>query len=176
MREERPPAMNRRFTLLDAIVLMAALSFAMAVSIVNWKTNRTLRLWEAEGDAVSYWRRWGWYDSFGHAVLSGCLGLGAIAVALVALRLRQPRPRLNRLLLQPGTAACAGILLGSLWEWLTNAARVLGAIVFIHWDIREQWDLICGLRYVDSGTGALSPSAVAIAAMWISLAFTRRSG
>jgi hypothetical protein len=95
----------RKFTLVDAIVLVAAL----AISLVE--VRRNLREdWFIYGD-------WSWDNarelSYGFnqvlSIIALCLGC-----ALCILRLRTPRPSLRRIFRQPGTAACATVICYSL--------------------------------------------------------------
>ena len=84
---------GRRFTLLDAMVLVAAT--AVGIAGARLYLAAAAELVSARVSSVIYFR----IDA-----VSPCLS--AWSVALIALRLGPPRPPLRRLVLQPGIAAC----------------------------------------------------------------------
>src|SRR4051794_36855413 len=99
----------RRFTLADAMLLVAATAAGMAMARVLSPSSRP------RGAAPAL----DWYVLFGMLI--------CWTVALLAVRLRRPRPRLRRLALQPGliataTAATALALLGPLVGMANHAA------------------------------------------------------
>ncbi len=93
---------RRQFTLVDAMVLVAA----VGVSLVE--VRRILR-----DDWYLSYGSWSWEHAralsypLNEAVAVIALGL---SYALCILRLRQPRPSLRRIIRQPGTAACASVV------------------------------------------------------------------
>jgi hypothetical protein len=97
------PIKPRRFTLVDAIVLIAA----MAVALVPIRYFLTPDLLEARPTSWSLSSIWeftlGW-----HWIATPFLVTWSLAVWV--LRFRQPRPRLRRLFRQPGMAATTAIL------------------------------------------------------------------
>jgi hypothetical protein len=85
-------ATRRRFTITDAMVLIAAMAAGLASMRVIFADNLV--------PPASF--RLGWF-------LRGpstCVAF-SLAVALIVLRLRQPRPRRRRLVIQPGFVASA---------------------------------------------------------------------
>lgn len=88
----------RKFTLLDAMILVAATAAGLAF----------LRLFLAEGRFFQGAPFQGQFTSY---VLSGIEAaypfLTTWTFALVILRLRQLRPRFRRIVRQPGMAACS---------------------------------------------------------------------
>ncbi len=92
---------RRRFTITDAMVLIAATALGMAWMRVVYE--------DGLGPRPPNYVRW---------ILHGpstCLVYG-LALALIVLRLRRPRPRRRRLVIQPGfvasVASLAGLLAG----------------------------------------------------------------
>jgi hypothetical protein len=101
---------RRRFTLLDALVLIAALAVGFAWAS-HWRHSDSAGMaypGEEGGPVlmhrieVAAWWAWG---------LSHCAA--AVTIALVALRLRGPRMPLGELAREPGTVACTAVLLAA---------------------------------------------------------------
>jgi hypothetical protein len=96
-RSEFGPDARRRFTLLDVMILVAAVAFGAARS----------RWYHQQQASLSGFVRLPWPLPIGAEVAPFLM---AATIALFVMRLRQPRPRWRRLVRQPGTAAClAGI-------------------------------------------------------------------
>ena len=97
----------RRFTLVDAMALVAAAAFMIA-----WvRVLGPDKLIERFRMSASGWQPQyvlGALDTLLTAI-SPCFMVATLTV--LALRLRRPRPRLHRLARQPGTVACASALL-----------------------------------------------------------------
>jgi hypothetical protein len=92
----------RRFTLFDAIVLIAATAVGIAGMRCYWLSGNTVSLSRPEG---------GWSTASIVTILYDAASVSlpllvAWTLAVFALRLRSPRPRLRQLAVQPGTAAC----------------------------------------------------------------------
>jgi hypothetical protein len=113
-----PRQSNRRFLISDAMILIAATAVGIAL------TRAVLPGFEAFssgfGGAPSM-RRYFLIEYALNAILPPVVSL---TIAVLFLRLRQPRPRLRRVFLQPGAAACATatlafmvaiVLIMSLW-------------------------------------------------------------
>jgi hypothetical protein len=90
----------RRFTLRDAIVLVAATAVGFAWIRKNW--GASINNFDGLGD---------WFDAASEMLMAL---LKCWTVAALGLRLLRPRPPLHRLLRQPGAAACgaATIVIG----------------------------------------------------------------
>ena len=130
---------KRRFTLIDAITLVAAVGIGLA-----WvRYNRTnvlsyfvTDLYDAERDHYPIprpWRGVWYYVSLLWVWLASFLPLFAVTtVAIVALRFRQPRRPLRRLVKQPGFVACAAASLALVSSGVGNAITVhLGALFLV---------------------------------------------
>ncbi len=110
----------RKFTLFDAIFLVAATAAGLALLKMLIGGGRLFQGTPFQGRFSSY-------------VLSGIEAIYPFLMigtfALVILRLRQPRPRIRKLVRQPGMAACAAASLVS----------VVQLLCFVPYDIR--WTL-----------------------------------
>jgi hypothetical protein len=97
--------------------------------------------------------------------------LATWTMALLLLRFTPPRPRLRRLVLQPGTAACAAAALG-----LITSAVDFGLSTLWWWLLRNERMPIERVAYhsIDYLFQAAPRIAVAIGAVWIILAASRR--
>jgi hypothetical protein len=110
------PIVRRKFTLVDAMVLIAGTGVALFWIrydmlrydfrfLVSWEfLTRPLALVLAVGSLVAI---------FVPFILP-------LSVALVALRLRSPRPKILRVFRQPGTAACIAIVCVTILTLITN--------------------------------------------------------
>jgi hypothetical protein len=110
-----PTAARRTFSLLDAMVLIAATAIGLG-GLRGW-----VELGAELGESVATiahpeagWSPWGWaiyqgYGLLGEVLLPFCCSW---TLALLALRLRGPRPRLRRLARQPGAMACYSAAVG----------------------------------------------------------------
>jgi hypothetical protein len=94
----RPPA-PRKFTILDGMILVAAIACGLAMS-------RAMGVWY--GNGALYEQNW-----FGR-ITDDPVKVGAaipfvltLTAGVLLIRLRRPRPRWRRLARQPGMAACA---------------------------------------------------------------------
>jgi hypothetical protein len=98
-------APGRRFTLLDAMVVILALAAGLGVlkhqiGLISWIGVQTL---------FERFRAWSQRDYSKLAILAIELTMPmalATTIAVLVLRLRQPRPRWRRLTRQPGFVAC----------------------------------------------------------------------
>jgi hypothetical protein len=111
------PTQRRRFTLIDATVLIAATAVALVPVRYAFSFGLVQGLpatWDVESGASF---------AFGLTWIVTPL-LITWSVALWILRLRQPRPRLRRLFRQPGMAATTAILCAL----LLRAIEILGMV------------------------------------------------
>jgi hypothetical protein len=102
-----PATPCRRFTLLDAVVLVGATGVSLMVANLRFLPMLAIKLSSAAT-----------HRSGGHALAALAERLPELgpllviyAPVLLALRLRRPRPPLRRLAVQPGFTACAAIAL-----------------------------------------------------------------
>jgi hypothetical protein len=164
----------RRFTLLDAMIVVATVALALAAT--RWKYAGFAWFWGLD--------REGWTPG---AVLRRTVtvaafalpGLFAATLAVVLARLARPRPPLRRVALQPGSAACATALLAIAAEAVAYAARQayywLGRGKFLE-DFRRWLDYMGVLGAFTTEVLIRSTYAVgyAVAATWVVLALGRR--
>ena len=166
---KHPRRDTRRFTLLDAVALIAAVAAGLAMARAfgrkppgflgelggGWDVG-TLCIWVED------------------IALLMVFFLFAITPTVLLLRLRKPRPPLRNLVLQPGAAACLIVLLSapfgvleSVDEWLPPTANSsLG-----HPD--SGWhDFVMIMRHCLRA--AIVRSAYGVASVWILLALSRR--
>ena len=94
------PSAPRRFTVIDAMVLIAATAVALVLMRPLLEEMRLLGV-HSPGDAL----RLGLTVS----VILEPMAL-TLSLAVGLLRLREPRPRLRRVFRQPGMAACMAVL------------------------------------------------------------------
>jgi hypothetical protein len=103
----------RPFGLVDAMIMVAAVAAGLWVNRINWLDLNSL-----------------WYGGAYHGIqrlLSLVMPhIAAATMALVAIRMRRPRPPLRRLLRAPGAVACtvasAAIVLIVIWAVSATAA------------------------------------------------------
>ena len=168
----KPP---RKFTLVDAITLVAATAAGLAGTRHGWKYWGYAWFWNLDR---------GWTAS---AVLRRlptllALGLPALVVftaAILALRLRRPRPTLRRALLQPGASACVAAL-------SVVAVEVASYVASTCHDRNSHGKLGQYLAYVWNNTGVVveittqvlvrmsTPVGLAVMATWLVLALGGR--
>jgi hypothetical protein len=92
----------RRFTLFDAMVLIAAIAVAL------FPIRFFLADWSSSLGRPPDWRLLLVLGAMGDGTL--CPLALTLSPALLALRLRRPRPGLARVFRQPGTAACTAVV------------------------------------------------------------------
>jgi hypothetical protein len=161
------PTARRRLTLKDAMILVAATALGIAWA----KGGRDWMYLSRTEKNLAVPSRWEPYDRIVRAVpeLTPCLA--TCTLALLALRLGRPRARLHRVALQPGTAACIAASLGlavgaidfglsTFWWWALKGERMPSSRVAYH-----------SMEYLFQATARI---AVAVAAVWLILAVSRR--
>ena len=179
----------RRFTILDAVVLIAATAVGIAIFRFEWffvsasaaaDEPGLSPVGPSPGRGLTLFRSVAYYSLFSLAVWS---------VAVCMLRLQRPRPRLRHLALQPGMAACFVALIGL----VCGAMEVLVRFTVIRDDfyasaegyvemlpaemssnpaqVRRAFFLHRALTGV---IGSYAQIAFGIAAVWIILAGSRR--
>jgi hypothetical protein len=149
----------RRFTLFDAIILIAATAVAfvpMRYFYSDLATSGTSIDWSV--------------GSIFEIVMLSMVFVAPLAltwsVALWIARLRQPRPRLSRAFRQPGMVACSAIIIVALFKLINVMTLVALSYDTDGIPLRElpNWFMTpeAWLRYVDA-------SAISVAAAWIVL-------
>jgi hypothetical protein len=143
-----------RFTIFDAMVLIAALAFGL-VWTSHWRHSDTAGVdypTETDGpllmhriELVAWW-------AFG---LSHCVAV--VTIALLVLRLRGPRNSLNELAREPGTVACTAVLLAV----VTDVSSKLNYLAYWATSVRKEDPF----SYIDI---VLTPRSefLAVAASW----------
>ncbi len=106
------PAPGRRFTILDAMVLVVATAAGLALLRWTWKVT------EFSGSLTGFQQ----FDLIELGLRATFSFLATWTPALLILRLVRPRPRWRELARQPGMVACAAATLVLAWE----AAAILG--------------------------------------------------
>jgi hypothetical protein len=148
------PTATRKFTLIDAMVLVAATALSLVMIRDYLNNERFRRILSLPGD----WR-------MSTLWLHGCAYVGvlsplavALSLALFILCLRKPRPEMRLLLRQPGmVASCGTVIAGSLF--------VL-KVFFSSLAVDRPWGLV---RLYDIWMMRLPWSAEVVAAAWILL-------
>jgi hypothetical protein len=156
---ESPPA-RRRFTLADAMVLVAATAAGLPLSQAFYAAlieNRPGRLGpiRSASDLLRY-------APTGAVAASPCLALWSLALTLLVLR--RPRPRWRRLMTRPGPVAC--LAAAAAYAACTAMLALLWALPG-HGVGPPDWALLPAL---------ILPLqiGIAVAATWSLLALTRR--
>jgi hypothetical protein len=121
-----PPA--RRFTVSDAMALVAALAVGLALDRAPYRSVVN------QQSFIQYEASWARRASFRMGWSLGLLRppLTALTVALLAVRLRPPRPRRASLLLRPGTIALVAATTAALLFWVARVPWICVA-----WDVKE---------------------------------------
>lgn len=109
------PSTCRPFSILDGMILTAALAVGFGMMRLCWPAR-----WAFAAHGVREW-----------ASVVGGVPMLPLTVALVAIRLIRPRQKIERLMCQPGMAACcaAGVVIGVEFS----------AMVFAAWRIHPFW-------------------------------------
>jgi hypothetical protein len=122
-------AADRRLTIADGMILVAAIALGLAAVQASL---RTMRPWTNRAARVAYW------------ILgpSSCVAMAAVA-GLLVVRLRGPHPPWRRLARQPGLvaaiAAVVGLLPGAAWSAILLRFR---AGVALRFNFTEWWMLL----------------------------------
>jgi hypothetical protein len=117
----------RKFTLTDAMVLIAAIgvAFVLIRQYLDYLYGRNFALTPPGSFALtSYWK----YGTFLSRVLAPLAT--SLSLALWVLRIRPPRPSRRRLFRQPGMVACTAAVLGTVIFLL----KVFLNKFFLYWD------------------------------------------
>jgi hypothetical protein len=95
----------RRFTVLDGMIVVGAVGLALAP--LKWLGLRSNSWVFFREMAAGFAWDWGWFDDFiPEMLLLATPPAVAATLAVLAMRLRQPRPLWRKLTRQPGLAAC----------------------------------------------------------------------
>ncbi len=161
-------AARRNLTVMDGIVLVAATAAGLTITRHYYDVIGELPGIELHR-GMSLMQVWYW------AYHRGCmLQVSSIilSLTLLALRLRQPRPRFRRLMRQPGTVACWAILLVVLLRLLGMVeGALLARAVGLRWhqivfDV-DEIDRAYSLPLVFTGAADLAPQmCLAVAVSW----------
>jgi hypothetical protein len=161
---------HRPFGLTDAMLLVVAVAVALSVNRADWRDS-------------FYWSLVNSYDSIKTFLILALPHVAAITVALVAIRMRKPRPALRRLARHPGAVACmvalAALLLVVVWA-ATIAAT--GRILEYHQHVDRLPNggghgVGGSLRYPDAGrwlTVYGDRVGFSVAGAWLSLVLAGR--
>jgi hypothetical protein len=118
--------LSRRFTLTDAMVIVAAI--AVSLIPIRVGVSSSGRPWVLPPIHFSNLREV--RDSFVRLDLITSPCLFCLSVALILLRLRQPRPSIQRIFRQPGMVACTAVLVRTGIFFLLVSTGFLGAWVW----------------------------------------------
>jgi hypothetical protein len=149
-----PPGHSRRFSLLDAMILVAA--------VAVWLT--LTRHFATKSNLVSIWdlSSRGWIRILNYQI---ALLLCVLSLAIIALRLRSPRPSRRRLWSQPGFLACVAAVLG---VFLQALEKGIGRHARLNWWGGRDGFLMAFLWVEWPYAGP------AVAGAWLALAWSRR--
>jgi hypothetical protein len=125
---------DRRFTILDSMVLLAALTPALTLRLGDLLDIQYVAVTNPSGFTVVMLQR---------MVLIGASQLFYPTLALVALRFRHPRPQLGQLIQRPGFVSCGVVLLVGAVPGIHTFAKltVIGGVIAGSWLILavNQW-------------------------------------
>jgi hypothetical protein len=97
---------HRRLTIVDGVVMTASMAVALSISRLYTQVVLEFPGWGLR-PGMSLMEVWYWVYRRNCMLLVSSI---ILAAALLALRMRQPRPRFRRLMRQPGTVACWAIV------------------------------------------------------------------
>ena len=160
MQEPRIPARQvprRRFNMADGVIVTAAVAATLAVLRDNREWPKVLFM----TNGIRFYAS---LPPFVWLAFRATYVLIPWTVAVFLMRLRLPRPRLRRLVLQPGAAAC-----GAATIWLAFKLALLGLLtVGIH---ERPWVIS---SYTHDWESPLSWGAAAVAGAWLVLVLSGR--
>jgi hypothetical protein len=115
------PMKSRSFGLTDAMILVVAVATGLSVNRMDWPLF--LLRWSNPVDA---------HDSIEHFLGLVMPHAATMTVALLALRMRSPRPQFRRIARQPGSVACmvALAMLLVITSWIAVTWSAGKAVVF----------------------------------------------
>jgi len=124
----------RKFTFLDALILLAATALGFGVVWVFWTPAPWVELPRLPVDhPQASVRAIQWTTVVPDLMLVARTFLSSWALALLLIRLRRPRPRLRALMCQPGMAACSAaalmIVVYTLWIVAAQIGEALSPTV-----------------------------------------------
>jgi hypothetical protein len=168
----------RRFLLSDAIVLVAATAIGLFVFLPYYPV--TWLDWNPPFPPAP--KFYGWVGRVWNRLVLASPIVMAWTLAILGLRLRRPRPRLRRLLRQPGFVAglvAAMVLVVRLFGFATMCARVVGRPALSILTVRRTGGggALRGLPFgnlflffeVDHFLGTMALVGTSVAASWIFL-------
>jgi hypothetical protein len=122
----RRPTIGRQFTLLDAMILVGAMALGLAANRwfdPNYYWSTVIREF-----ASNFTWDWGSFEEFLDAIWRFSTPHAVSAtLAVLTMRLRNPRPRWRRLSRQPGLTACVALLIG----WAAGSAYTVVKVLSI---------------------------------------------
>lgn len=115
-------AAERRFSISDGLILIAAVALGLA-GVRGWQNpswcSYQIGFYPGPGAPASFDRVFVYQLSVG---ISWTIPFAmALSLAMLAIRLRRPRPSLRRVVRQPGTIACAAALAAILFRLLEES-------------------------------------------------------
>ncbi len=165
------PKRCRAFTLLDLLLLIAAVGLGLAWTRHYQHTEQGFESYPVP-DEVGGFVPARFFPNYRLAViLWWIVGLyhcvAVVTMALLALRLRRPHARLRRLTCQPGTVACAAVTLAVCVEMIEQIPSAIQSYLL---GGQPWWD-VGHLAYWDMDGPYES---VAVAAVWLLMVSSRR--
>jgi hypothetical protein len=152
-----PPSHSRKFSLLDAMILVAAAAIWLTLT-----RHFAFAATKSNFDSIWYLGNYGWIGILRHQI--GLL-LWVLSLTVIALRLRSPRPSRRRLWSQPGFSACVAAVLGVFLQALeTGIGRHAQLTGWVKWD--HFWMAFLWVEWPYAGP--------AVAGAWLALAWSRR--
>ncbi len=104
-------SVRRKVTILDAMILVAAIACGFALRRITDPALGDFGAWDAN-----------WLGRVsGQSLAEAVPFLMALTVAVLAMRVRRPRPQWRRIFRQPGTAACVAAIVPLASAWLQFA-------------------------------------------------------
>jgi hypothetical protein len=152
-----PGSAIRRFSLIDAMILIAATALGLGLDL--WMRRMPVFSLVPPTTRLSslYYALAPWLST------AGCVAL-LWSLAVVPMRLRKPRPTRRRLWRQPGVTACAAAGLATLLSVVSSIPDRLGPQ-----SLREHWESWYDVAHAASASTVTGP---AIAIAWTVLALS----
>jgi hypothetical protein len=156
---------NRRFTLLDAMILLVGFAIGISFIILYGKINNYIQDGTFPNNYGFYalLDDWSGFRIVKTSLLLPVLMIEALAPALLLLRLFRPRPRFPRLLCQPGATAC-------LATFVVMACRGVAMII----RVASGGDYSLRGGFIDFSADLQKTVPYAVATAWLLLALGRR--
>jgi hypothetical protein len=162
----------RRFTLADAMILVAAVAAGLAFSRA-WLRCATERAMYSS--AIFPRDSWPPLATVSRWLVQEWPLVAMMAPALLVLRARRPRPPRRRLFAPPGLVACAAVMIAMALEALANIVQVVLYAMSLGGS-KNVLDEVGVLNIRQAALGVFSSTTIGIvvAAVWGSMALTGR--